>query len=195
MNKLIRRSALPVLLLLILASCGTNQEVDTSAGSHGLAKVAAVAKAAATTTTTLAPSGVPLSQLPVVDEGISPMNGPIKMNAVVYDNSVYDSFDCSNSVVWVFDLNRSYDKLTGVVGVDDASLATDNATVTISGDNNQVLSTTVASLGKVTPISVSLSGMLRLRIQLTRSSTTCVPTTGYSTTVAIGNATLTKVGK
>jgi hypothetical protein len=196
MNQLIRRSALPVMILLVLASCGTNQEVNSSTGSHGVAQVAAAHTAAApTTTTTAAPAGVPLWDLPTIGEGIAPMHGPIKMNTVVYDNSVYDSLGCISGFIWVFDLNRAYDKLTGTIGLDDTSVSKDNVTVTIKGDNDAVLNTTTATLGTVTPISINLAGQLRLRVEVTAGSSLCVPASDYGSTLAIGNALLTKTAK
>jgi hypothetical protein len=198
MNQLIRRSALPVMILLVLASCGTSQEVNSSSGSHGVAQAAAApaANAAApTTTTTAPPAGVPLWDLPVIGEGISPMHGPIKMNTVVYDNSVYDSLGCISGFTWVFDLNRAYDKLTGTIGLDDTSISQDNVTVTIKGDNNAVLNTTTATLGTVTPISINLAGQLRLRVEVTSGNSLCVPASDYGSTLAIGNALLTKTAK
>jgi hypothetical protein len=196
MNQLIRRSALPVLLLLLLASCGTSQEVNSSAGSHSGAQFASAAATPATApTTTAPPAGVPLWDLPTIGEGIEPMHGPIKMNTVVYDNSVYDTLGCTAGFTWVFDLNRAYDKLTGTIGLDDTSVSKDNIKVTIKGDNDTVLNTTTATLGAVTPISINLANQLRLRVEVTAGGGLCVPASDYGSTLAIGNALLTKTAK
>jgi hypothetical protein len=195
MNKRIRRSAVPVMLLLVLAACGTTQQVNSSTGTRGVAHFASAAAAAPTTTTTAPPAGVPLWDLPTIGEGIAPMHGPIKMNTVVYDNSVYDSLGCTTGVLWVFDLNRAYDKLTGTIGLDDTSVSKDNITVTVKGDNDAVLNTTTATLGTTTPISINLAGQLRLRIEVTAGNALCVPSSGYGSTLAIGNALLTKTAK
>ncbi len=195
MNQLIRRSAVPALLLMVLAvGCGTTQQVDSSTGAHGVAREAVAHTAASTTTTTAAPAGVPLWQLPSTGEGIVPMHGPVKMSTTVYDNSVYDPLGCTSGVLWAFDLNKGYDKLTGTIGLDDNSPSTDNITVTITGDNGAVLNTTVAKLGTVTPISVGLGGQLRLQVAITGGGGNCNPATGFGSTIAIGNALLTKAG-
>ena len=192
MKQFIRRSSLPVMLLLVLASCGTSQEVNSSAGAGGAAHLAASRAAAATTTTTAAPAGVPLWELPTIGDGITPMHGPIKMNTIVYDNSVYDTMGCTPAVAWVFDLNRGYNTLTGTVGLDDTSVSKDNLTITVKGDNDAVLNTTNATLGATTPLSVSVAGQLRLRVEISGGGGTCVPESGYGSTIAIGNAMLTK---
>ena len=135
---------------------------------------------------------MPLWDLPTIGEGIAPMHGPLKMNTVVYDNSVYDALGCTAGVTWVFDLNRAYDKLTGTIGLDDTSVSKDNVTVTIKGDNDAVLNTTTATLGAVPPISINLANQLRLRVEVTAGNGVCVPASDYGSTVAIGNALLTK---
>jgi hypothetical protein len=50
-------------------------------------------------------------------------------------------------------------------------------------------------LGATTPISINLAGQLRLRVEVTAGSSLCVPASDYGSTLAIGNALLTKTAK
>jgi hypothetical protein len=192
MKKLIRTLAGPGLLLVLLAGCGTpqQQEVSSSGNAAGATKVAAVAQETPSTTVKK-DNTVPLSQLPTVGESSPPMSGPIKLNTVVYDDSVYQNVGCGSGFTWVFDLNRAYTKLTAVIGLDDASLSNDQVTVTFKGDNDANLGTVQTALGEVKPTEVVTAGNLRLRVEVTRSGGGCIAETGYGSTLGFGNAVLT----
>ena len=193
MKKLIRTLAGPGLLLVLLAGCGTpqQQEVSSPGGPAGATKVAAVAQEESPSTTAAKDNSVPLSQIPTVGEASPPMSGPIKLDTVVYDDSVYQNVGCGSGFTWVFDLNRSYSKLTAVIGLDDASLANDQVTVTFKGDNDANLGTVQTGLGEVKPTEVVTAGHLRLRVEVTRSGGGCIAETGYGSTLGFGNAVLT----
>jgi hypothetical protein len=47
----------------------------------------------------------------------------------------------------------------------------------------------------VTPVSINLANQLRLRVEVTAGGGLCVPTSDYGSTLAIGNALLTKTAK
>ena len=192
MKKLIRTLAGPGLLLVLLAGCGTpqQQEVSSPGGAAGATKVAAVAQESPTTTAKK-DNSVPLSQIATVGESSPPMSGPIKLNTVVYDDSVYQNVGCGGGFTWVFDLNRAYTKLTAVIGLDDASLSNDQVTVNFKGDNDADLGSVQTALGDVKPTEVVTAGNLRLRVEVTRSGGGCIAETGYGSTLGLGNAVLT----
>ena len=192
MKKLIRTLAGPGLLFLLLAGCGNPHQGEVSApgGPSGATKVAAVAQESPSTTAKKDDS-VPLSQIPTVGESSPPMSGPIKLDTVVYDDSVYQNVGCGSGFTWVFDLNRAYSKLTAVIGLDDASLSNDQVTVTFKGDDDANLGTVQVGLGKVQPTEVVTAGHLRLRVEVTRSGGGCIAETGYGSTIGLGNALLT----
>jgi hypothetical protein len=192
MKKLIRIVAGPGLLLVLLAGCGNPQqqvEVSSPGSSAGATKVAAVAETPSTTAKK--DDTVPLSGIPTVGESSPPMSGPIKMDTVVYDDSVYQNVGCGSGFTWVFDLNRAYDKLSAVIGLDDSSLSNDQVTVTFKGDNDANLGTVQTGLGQVKPTDVVTAGNLRLRVEVTRSGGGCIAETGYGSTLGLGNAVLT----
>jgi hypothetical protein len=193
MKKLIRTIAGPGLLLVLLAGCGTpqQQEVSSPGGPSGATKVAAVAQESPATTAAPKDDTVPLSQIPTVGEASPPQSGPIKLDTVVYDDSVYQNVGCGGGFIWVFDLNRDYSKLTAVIGLDDASLANDQVTVTFKGDGDANLGTVTTGLGDVKPTEVVTAGHLRLRVEVTRSGGGCIAETGYGSTLGFGNAELT----
>jgi hypothetical protein len=192
MKKLIRCVAGTGMLLVLVAGCGATPQDVTSPGAGGSGATAGLAAATKdTTTTTAASNTVPLTDIPTVGETSAPMSGPIKMNTVVYDESAYQPVGCGGGFTWVFDLNRAYKKLNAVVGLDDASMANDDVTVTFTGDDGKALGTAKASLGTVAPVEIGLTGNLRLRITVTRSGGGCIPEIGYSSTLGLGNATLT----
>jgi len=197
MKKLIRILAGPGLLLVLLAGCGTpqQQEVSSAGGAAGATKVAAVAQDSATTTTAKKDDTVPLSQIPTVGESSPPMSGAIKLDTVVYDDSVFQNVGCGSGFTWVFDLNRAYTKLSAVIGLDDNSLSNDQVTVTFKGDNDANLGTVQTALGTVKPTEVVTAGNLRLRVEVTRSGGGCIAETGYGSTLGLGNAVLTPAGK
>lgn len=177
------------LLLVVVAGCGQEQPVSSAAGP-----AAGVAAAQATTTTEppAEPEGVPMSSLPVVGEGSTPLRGPLKMNAVVYEDTVYQNLGCGGGFLWVFDLNRSYTKLSTVIGLDDNSIADDDVNVRFIGDDGANLGSVDVRLGTVAPIELPISGVLRLRVEVTRSGGGCIPETGYGSTLGFGDAKLTK---
>ena len=189
MNKLIRCVA-GTLLLVVLAGCGTNEQVKVSGPAS--ADVAAARVEDTTTTAPPAPEGVPLAQVPIVAEGSTPMHGPIKMNTVVYEDSVFQSLGCGSGFLWVYDLNRAYTKLTAVVGIDDYSIVDDKVTVAFKGDNNANLGQIDVSLGVVAPIELPVTGVLRLRVEVTRVGGGCIPATGYGSTLGMGDAKVLK---
>lgn len=191
MNKFTRIATTAGIALVTLAGCGAPQRIET--GSPAKAVTAAAPAASPTTTAKAAPSGVPLSQLTVIGEGSTPTRGPIKMNAKVYSDSVYETLGCGAGYAWVFDLNRSYSKLTTTVGYDDNAIADESAVVKFVGDNGQSLGQVNVSLGKVAPVEVPLNGALRLRVEVTRTNGGCIPETGYSSVVGLGDATLTRI--
>jgi hypothetical protein len=193
MKKLIRCVAGTGMLIALVAGCGSPRQDVTSPGAGGSGATANLAAATKdTTTTTAASNTVPLSEIPTVGEMSPPMSGPIKMNTVVYDDSVYQPVGCAGGFTWVFDLNRGYKKLNAVVGLDDASLANDDVTVAFTGDDGKALGQAKVSLGTVTPVEIGLTGNLRLRITVTRAGGGCIPEVGYGSTLGLGNATLTQ---
>jgi hypothetical protein len=191
MKKLIRNLAGPGLLLVLLAGCGTPRDVEVTAPGSSAGATRVAAAAAPTTTAKAKADTVPLSQIPTVGESSAPMSGPIKLDTVVYDDSVYQPVGCAGGFTWVFDLDRAYSKLTTVIGLDDNSLANDRVTVTFKGDDDKNLGTVETTLGQVKPTEIVLDGNLRLRVEVTRSGGGCVPETGYGSTLGFGNAVLT----
>ncbi len=185
MNRWTRIAAAPVLALAI-ASCGTTQELS-SAPTPGPAAPAAPAAPAQGG----GAKGTSLGDLVSIASGFAPQRGSVKLDTKVYDSSVYASFGCRNASAWEFDLNREYTKLSGVVGVDDYSIADDEATLKVIADGQPKGQVTV-KLGTTQPLEVDVTNVLRLRVELTRTSAACDHATGYSTNVAIGNATLAK---
>lgn len=190
MNKITRAALSAGILLAVLVGCGAPQQVDTGAPA---VPAAAVTPKADAPTTTKPPAGVPLSEVSVVGEGSTPSSGPIKMDAKVYEESVYQTLGCGAGFVWVFDLNRSYSKLQATVGYDDNAIADESSVVTFVGDNGANLGEVTVSLGKVMPVEINLNGALRLRVEVLRSNGGCVAETGYSSTIALGDATLTRI--
>lgn len=188
MNKIIRIAVSAGLVSVALAGCGSTQQVDTGAP----AKATTAAAQQESPTTTKAPAGVPLSEITVVGEASTPMSGPMKMDAKIYEDSVYQSLDCGAGFTWVFDLNRSYSKLNATVGYDDNAIAEESSVVTFKGDDGAVIGSVTVSLGKVAPVEINLNGALRLRVEVARQNGGCIAETGYSSRLALGDAMLTR---
>ena len=132
-----------------------------------------------------------MSDLVALGGASSPVRGSIKINGTVYENAASWDFGCGNAGAWEFDLSRSYKKLTAVIGVDDGAVSTDQVTVKLLADGNAIGQAST-QLGKPVPIEVNLENVLRLRVEFSRNSTTCVAETGYSTNAAFADGKLTK---
>jgi len=191
MNQALRLIAVPTLVLIVAAGCGSDQNVTTSSPGAPVA-VAQTKKAAAPTTVVApAPVAVSLSDLKALGSAVSPVRGTIKINGTVYDNSISTNFGCGTLAAWDYDLSRGYKKLTAVIGVDDGSILDDIVTVKLLADGAPIGQAT-ASLGKPTPIEAGVENVLRLRVELSRSKSECIADTGFSTNIAFADAKLVK---
>ena len=182
MNPALRLIAVPPLALVVAAGCGSSQKVNSAGPAARPAAVQAkTSTKAPTTTLPPAPVITSMSDLVALGGASSPVRGSIKINGTVYENAG----------AWEFDLSRSYKKLTAVIGVDDGAVSTDQVTVKLLADGNAIGQAST-QLGKPVPIEVNLENVLRLRVEFSRNSTTCVAETGYSTNAAFADGKLTK---
>jgi hypothetical protein len=192
MNRWTRIAAAPALALALtpaLVACGTTRD-----GSSGRSEYPAPAKAApavAPVAAKAAPKGTSLGDLVSIGSAEIPRRGAIKIATKIHDSAVYASFGCGNATAWEFDLDREYKQLTATIGLDDYSVTSDEAHVKVMVDDRVVSDNTV-KFGQEQQISVDVTNGLRLRVEASRNSTTCNPTTGYSSNVALADPTLTK---
>jgi hypothetical protein len=93
-----------------------------------------------------------------------------------------------------YDLGRNYTRLTIVLGVDDSSPISALApTVEIDGDGLK-LGTYTPTVGHPTPVTLSMSNVLRLDFKWADAAATCVPGTNQPAgTLVLGNGQLTTV--
>ncbi len=191
MNRWIRIAAAPA-LVVALASCGAGQETASGVQNESAAAAAPQAPAAPSAPAQkAAPKGTALGDLVSVGGAEQPQRGSIKIDTKVQENSLYVGFGCRTGSAWEFDLNREYTKLTATAGVDDYSVADDEVTVKFLVDGRDVGQAT-AKLGAPSPVEVDVTNGLRLRIEASRSTPACIPSTGYSTVFALANASLSK---
>ncbi len=190
MNRWIRIAAAPA-LVVALASCGAGQETASGVENESAAAPLAAPAAPAAPSQAAAPKGTALGDLVSVGGAELPQRGSIKIDTKVQDNSLYVGFGCRTASAWEFDLNREYKKLTATAGVDDYSIADDEVTVKFVVDGRDAGQAT-AKLGAPQPVDVDVTNGLRLRVEVSRSSGACVPSTGYSTTFALASASLAK---
>jgi hypothetical protein len=188
MNRWIRIAAAPA-LAVALASCGAGHEM--AAGSSAAAAAEPLAAPAAAPAAPAAPKGTALGDLVSVGSEELPQRGSIKIDTKVHENSLFAGFGCRTTSAWEFDLNREYKKLTATAGVDDFSYADDEVHVKVLVDG-RVAGETDVKLGAPQEIGVDVTNGLRLRVETSRNSARCVASTGYSTNVALANASLTK---
>ena len=183
-----RIALVAVPLVMVLSACGNAPADEANAGAPAVKaeklSVASVAQDAANTT--------PLASL-VQIPGSTPLRyGSVKVNATVYNDSMYGA-PCSSPLfpnVASWDMNRAYSKLTTTIGLDDNEVGNDaTVSVTFKADGATVANVE-AKAGAAETVEIGLDNVLRLDMEFT-GGTGCFPGTQVGSKVVLGDAQLT----
>jgi hypothetical protein len=108
-----------------------------------------------------------LSDFKTVDRVASSFTvGQANVSGTIYTRSVLLDPSGKNVSFAEYDLGRKYGRFQAAVGLRDNVKAKTTMKIEIFGDGNQLWSGTF-KLGEMTPVDVSVTGVLRLRLQVT----------------------------
>lgn len=98
--------------------------------------------------------------------------GSAAVNGVSYPRSIYTSFDWSTSGTksGAVDLGRKCKTLTATVGLRDDSNTSVRFSISVTADSTEVSRIDNVGLGQSTPISVDITGILRLAFSATKTT-------------------------
>ena len=98
--------------------------------------------------------------------------GQAKANSVTYLHAITQDAQCQGQRSVEYDLSRAYTLLEGVVALRDDSDSGIAVIYAVYGDEKQLAKGSVA-LGQTDPIHIDVTGVLRLRLEATTTSTSC----------------------
>ena len=92
-------------------------------------------------------------------------DGSAAINGVTYSRSAWAEWD-----YFEINLSRACKTFSAFVGLDDEASTTSRETATITGDSRQLYRKTGVKLGEMTPVTIDVTGILRLRIDDTHET-------------------------
>jgi len=156
------------------SSTSSSNSTSTTTGSTSDTSFGTVAPS-----TTLTPGGTSLSDPFVPEHTIYFTFAQTVINGINYPNALkIQGSDTPGSVQ--INLGRSYTHFTGSLGIPDDQKAESVLMVSISFDNSAPVLSKEVSFGTTTPLSLNVTGVLRMKITVSSASNCCA----Y---VAIGN--------